>query len=166
MSVIVCLSACEVGSVGNAGCFSEPFRATVEGVVDGMLVKAEIFCDPTEHNTKEIYNVMTVAFSSPESLEGITVSLRSDNKATVRLKDTEEELPLYREIVEPYLVMMPSTEYSIVEKSESGFTLNYNGDDRHLIYKFDHDGNPESIEGEARGKKVSLKIIKFDQNQK
>lgn len=158
-----CLAACEIGGVEDVNCLKLPFSATVEGDVDGVKVKADVFCDPTEHLTKEIYNVMTVTFYAPESMDGITVSLRSDNKATVRLKNTEDEKPLYEKIIEPYLTLMPRAEYSTVEKTDDGFKIVYNADGCDLVYIFDEDGIPKSIEGEVRSRKVRLDIIKFDQ---
>lgn len=160
------LAACDTGNKGGIACFDKPFAATVEGYVDGTFIKAEVFCDPTEHITKEIYNVITVTFNAPASLEGITVSLRSDNKATARLKNMEEDMPLYEKFVEPYVTLIPESEYSAIEKTDDGFKVMYNKEGSDLIYYFDADGYPKSVEGEATGRKVSLKIIKFTQNGK
>ena len=141
--------------------FEEPFRATVEGEVDGRVIKAEVLCDPTEHPTKEIYNVMTVTFSAPATLEGITVSLRSDGKATVRLKNTEEDLPLYDKLVEPYLTLMPGSEYASIEKSADGYKIACEQNGGRFFYYFDVEGQPKSIEGNIFEREIRLNITKI-----
>lgn len=141
--------------------FGEPFRATVEGKVDGKEIKAEVFCDPTEHLTKEIYNVMTVTFSAPATLEGITVSLRSDGKATVRLKNAEEDMPLYNKLVEPYLALMPSSEYASLEKTADGYKIACEQNGGRFFYYFDVEGQPKSIEGKIFEREIRLNITKI-----
>ena len=164
-ALLMCIIAFFVGCDGNSNllsCFNEPFRAVVEGEVDGRFVKAEVFCDPTEHLTKEIYNRLTVTFSCPEALDGITVSLRSDGKATVRLKDTEEDMPLYDKLVEPYLVLMPSAEYASLEKTANGFKTSCEQNGERIFYYFDAEGQPKSIEGKINGRKILFSIVKVD----
>ena len=100
-----------------------PFWTRVEGVIDGRAVVAEVYCDPTEHKTKEIYNRCTVTFLEPVSLSGITVSLRSDGLATLRLKDSEEEQPLFGEMIRPYLALTPMGELYSQGKSEVGYEM-------------------------------------------
>lgn len=142
--------------------YREPFRVNVSGTVDGTEIEAVVFCDPTEHLTKEIYNVLIVSFSLPKSLNGITVSLRSDGKATVRLKDTEEELPLYSDIAEPFLALCPKGEPESVERTESGgLKIVYADGEDKVNYIFDENGQMKKAEGEIKGRKVSLNIINF-----
>lgn len=141
------------------------FWATVEGTVDGERVKATVFCDPTEHLTKEIYSKLSVTFAEPQSLEGITVTLRSDQKATLRLKGIEEDLPLYYNLSEPFSALMPSKEPSTIQKTDRGTLVTYGiSDNESISYLFDKSGTPISITGTYRSHNISLTVTKFSIN--
>lgn len=144
-------------------CLDAPFFAEVEGEVDGAAVSALIYCDPTEHRTKEIYNKLTVTFLSPESLNGITVSLRSDGKATLRLKESEEELPLYSGLAEPYLALSPEGEIYSQKKTDQGYEITYKQGEDSVTYYFDASGVLKRAEGSIKSRKVLLQIIKIRQ---
>lgn len=140
-----------------------PFLAEVKGEVDGGAVSALVYCDPTEHRTKEIYNKLTVTFLSPESLGGMTVSLRSDGKATLRLKDSEEELPLYSGLAEPYLALSPEGEIYSQKKTADGYEITYKQGEDSVTYYFDTSGTLKKAEGSVGGRKVLLEITKIRQ---
>ncbi len=144
----------------------KPFFVEAFGEVDGEMVEVKVFCDPTLHSTKEIYNKLTVTFFKPENLDGITVSLRSDGKATVRLNDIEEEMPYYGGLAEPYLVFLPSGEYSSVKKTDIGTEVVYGEGEERLVYFFGIDGQPKSIEGCFEGHKILLNVTKIYENGK
>lgn len=162
----VSLSSCEYMPRECLSQFESPFRAEVEGKIDGEAVAAEIFCDPTEHKTKEIYDRLTVTFLAPKSLEGITVTLRSDGKATVRLNNSEETLPLYSGFTEPFASLWQSPEPSAVRKTDDGYEIEFKEKDYDLTYFFDKDGQPTLIQGEAGGRAVQLNITNFEQIEK
>ncbi len=143
-----------------------PFFAEVEGEVDGVRVSALLYCDPTEHRTKEIYNKLTVTFLSPESLGGMTVSLRSDGKATLRLKDSEEDLPLYSGLAEPYLALSPEGEIYSQKKTAEGYEITYKQGSDSVTYYFDADGVPKRAEGSVGGRKILLEITKIRNTSK
>lgn len=139
---------------------NEPFFASVEGRVDGEEINALVFCDPTEHKTKEIYNKLTVTFNSPAGLSGITVSLRSDGKATVRLRDSEEEAPLYSGMTEPYLFLLESEPYS-VEKVDGGYSMIVSRDNEQLKCTFDQNMVLKKIKGRYFGHEIELFVTKI-----
>ena len=145
---------------------SLPFTAEVSGDVDGVAVSAEVFCDPTEHKTKEIYNWMTVKFSAPESLEGIVVTLRSDGRATIRLNGAEEELPLYSGFAEPYLALCCGGEIASRRKTEEGYEIVFSEGENSVILALDDKKVPVGVRGDVNGRNLSLKVIKFQQTQK
>lgn len=164
-AIFVLFSAC--GALPEGAYFpQDPFWVEAEGEIDGEQISVKVFCDPTDHMTKEIYNKLTVTFSAPKSLEGMTVSLRSDGKATIRLKNSEEELPLYSEIAEPYLALCPDGEYSSVKKTKQGYLVVYENESDRISYVFDNEGQPKSAEGEFLGHKISLNITKIYENSK
>ena len=140
-----------------------PFQTEVEGKIDGEEVKADIFCDPTVHRTKEIYDRLTVTFLSPQSLEGITVTLRSDGKATVRLKNSEETLPLYSGLCEPFASLWQSPEPYAIKKTDVGCEALFKEENYELTYYFDKGGKLKSIKGEVGGRQIALNITKFEQ---
>ena len=143
-----------------------PFRATVEGEVDGKDVKAEVYCDPTEHRTKEIFNRLTVCFEDPQALAGITVSLRSDGKATVRLKDTSVEMPIYREMTEPYLALTPFGEMYSQSKTNDGYEMTYKQGEDSVTYYFGMDGVLKCVKGTVDSRNFVLNITNFRQMTK
>ena len=85
--VLAVLAVCAVACNGLDPriALDETFTANIEGEIDGREISARVYCDPTEHITKEIYVRMSVSLLSPESLRGVTLTLRSDGKASVRL---------------------------------------------------------------------------------
>ena len=138
---------------------SYPFSAIAEGTIDGKAVSVRLLCDPTEHKTKEIYNKLTVTFSSPEYLNGMTVSLRSDGKATVRLKDMEEESPIYEKIAEPFLAFLSYGNFSSIKRTENAYEATVENENGKISYRFDEEGRIISLEGSFMGHDLSF-IIK------
>lgn len=143
-----------------------PFWADVEGIVDGREVRAEVYCDPTEHKTKEIFNRLTVSFTSPNALAGITVSLRSDDLATVRLKDTEVEMPIYREMTEPYLALTPFGELYSQKQTAAGYEVIYKQGADSVTYCFGADGVLTSVRGTVDSRSFDLTVKNFRQKSK
>ena len=138
-----------------------PFWATVDGEVDGREVKAEVYCDPTEHKTKEIFNRLTVSFEKPLSLEGITVSLRSDGKATVRLRETSVEMPIYREMTEPYLALTPMGELYSQCRTSEGYEMTYKQGEDAVTYYFGADGVLKCVKGRVDSRDFTLNVTNF-----
>ena len=141
-----------------------PFWTRVEGEIDGRAVVAEVYCDGTEHKTKEIYNRCTVTFLEPASLSGITVSLRSDGLATLRLKDSEEEQPLFGEMIRPYLALTPIGQLYSQNKNENGYEMTYRQGEDYATYYFDESGVPKKVDGRVGNRDFCLNITKFRQN--
>lgn len=163
--VLFALFGCE-GLTENLTVPKKPFFVEAFGEVDGETVEIKVFCDPTTHSTKEIYNKLTVTFFAPTNFDGITVSLRSDGKATVRLSNIEEEMPYYEGLAEPYLVFLPSGEASSVKKVDMGTEVVYGDGEERLAYFFDADGQLKRIEGCFEGHKILLNITKICENGK
>lgn len=143
----------------------KPFKAEVEGEIDGVKISATVLCDPTEHKTKEIYDKTTVTFKDG-SLDGITVTLRSDGKATVRLRNSVENLPLYSGLAEPFTSLSPSVEPHSVKQTESGFEIVFKDDQLLTTCYFDKYGVIKKVEGRAYGREILLNITKFEQIEK
>ena len=143
-----------------------PFWARVEGEIDGGNVVAEVYCDPTEHKTKEIYNRLTVSFIEPRALSGIRVSLRSDGLATLRLKDTEVETPIYREMTEPYLALTPFGELNSQKQTATGYEVTYKRGEEHVTYYFGTDGVLTGVKGTVDSRSFDLKVTAFRQISK
>ena len=160
------LASCEYMPRECLSQLEEPFRMQVEGEIDGGDVAAEIFCDPTEHKTREIYDRLTVTFLTPKSLEGITVTLRSDGKATVRLNNSEETLPLYSGLSEPFNSLWQSSEPYAVRKTDEGYEVEFREENFVLTYFFDKEGRLKGLVGDSYGRKVDLTVTKFDQIEK
>lgn len=156
------LSACDSLPSEYDRQLSSPFRAKLEGEIDGEKIIATVYCDPTEHKTKEIYNVLTVTFESG-SLEGITANLRSDGRATVRLRNSEEELPLYSGITEPFTALFPNCEPYAIRQTGDGCEVEFRDEDISVICYFGNDGTIKRVEGEVDKRAVLLNIINFEQ---
>ena len=163
LAVALLLSSCDSLPEECRRSLDRPFRATVHGEVDGREVKAEVYCDPTEHKTKEIFNRLTVSFEEPRSLAGITVSLRSDGKATVRLKDTSVEMPIYREMTEPYLALTPFGELYSQSKTDDGYEMIYKRGDDEVTYYFGADGVLKRVKGRVDSRNFDLNVTNFRQ---
>lgn len=158
----VILASCDSLPAECLSKLEEPFRADVCGEVDGEKISAAVFCDPTEHKTKEIYDRVTVTFKEG-ALDGITATLRSDGKATVRLRNSRETLPLYSGLVEPFNSLCPETKPYSTKKTENGFEIVFKEDKMLVTCYFDRDGIIKSIDGEVNGRQVQLEITNFEQ---
>lgn len=162
-AAVLLLTSCDSLPEECRKSLDRPFRATVEGEVDGKDVRAEVYCDPAEHKTKEIFNRLTVSFEKPQALAGITVSLRSDGKATVRLKDTSVEMPIYREMTEPYIALTPMGEMYSQSKTENGYEMTYKQGEDSITYYFGADGVLKRVKGRVDSRNFDLNVTNFRQ---
>ena len=164
--ILLLLASCDSLPEECRKSLGRPFWAKVEGEIDGREVMAEVYCDPTEHKTKEIFNRLIVRFDSPRALEGITVSLRSDGLATVRLKDTEVEMPIYREMTEPYLALTPFGELYSQNKTNNGYEMTYKQGGDTVTYYFGTDGVLKGARGTVDSRSFDLTVTNFRQISK
>jgi hypothetical protein len=136
-----------------------PFFADVCGTVDGEIIEAKIYCDPSDHKTKEIYEKLIVTFSSPEGLEGVTVTLLSSGEGLVRFENVISKDPYYAPMTELFSSLFISGEPLTVKREDDGnMTLCYKDAERDLTYTFDSQCNLTLIEGSQNGKTISLRI--------
>ena len=155
----LCFSTACVGNGAPFNIPSEPFRALVEGVVDGESVKAEVYCDPSEHKTKEIYEKVVVKFTYPEKLCGITATLLSSGEGFVRYGNITCSSPYFAKMSELYLFLAPSGEpYSIEKNANGGYNATYVNEKDKIVYVFNADGEICNAEGKWGEKSFSFKI--------
>lgn len=157
--LLLLLVSCENCGIEYGSYLDEPFFASISGVVDGIEVKAEIYCDPTEHLSREIYEKLIVRFLSPASLEGLTVTLLSSGEGIVRLGDVVPEGESFDDIADPFLALCPSGEPSSVRKEENGeVTVIYKSSEKDLTYTFDKDGVVKNVKGVQNGREIDLTV--------
>ena len=163
LSIILC--SCDTLPRDCRSQLESPFKADIDGEIDGEKISATVICDPTEHKTKEIYDRLTVTFKDG-SLDGITVTLRSDGKATVRLRSSIENLPLYSGLAEPFTSLSPSAEPYSVKQTESGFEIVFKDDNLLTTCYFDKDGVITKVEGNISGREILFNVTNFEQIKK
>ena len=156
--VTLLFSGCGGSREGAVG-FGAPFVADAEGTIGGREVSMTVFCDP--RRSGEVCNKLTVTFSSPESLKGLTVSLFSDGSFTARLGELEGNTSYLFDAAAPYLVFCPEGDFLSVRVTEEGRSYTYGEGEDRVSYLFCAEGRLKSIEGVFGGEKISLKITNF-----
>ena len=132
--------------------FKEPFFMDINGEIDGIQISARVYCDPTEHLTKEIYEKMIISFSAPKSLGGVTVTLLSSGKCITRLGDTVSEEYVSEGICDIFEIFAPEKEMTRI-KNESGKAVAEYEDERGITaYVFDENGQLIRAMGERGGR--------------
>ena len=61
--LLITVTSCEANEGDMLEYMKEPFFMEIDGEIDGIDFSARLFCDPTEHLTKEIYEKMIISFS-------------------------------------------------------------------------------------------------------
>jgi len=160
---VAVLAACAVACDGLDPRISldSAFTANIEGEIDGREISARVYCDLSEHITKEIYVRMSVSLLSPESLRGVTLTLRSDGKASARLGQNTVEGAYIDGMIAPFLASFPDGEYSSVEKGEEGFLAIWRKGEDTVEISFDINGVPKSAKGYVGARKISFVITNF-----
>lgn len=102
-----------------------PFSARAKGEVDGVSVEVILHMDPVPHNTKEIYDKLTVTYLAPASLRGITVSLRSDGTSSARLGDLVLGEQNVRGMLEIFLLLCPNEPPSSLQMEGEHLVVNF-----------------------------------------
>lgn len=137
----------------------KPFFADVTGLVDGEEIKAQIYCDPSEHKTKEVYERLVVTFQAPEGLDGVTVTLLSSGDGFVRFENVISKDPYYAPMTEAFSTLFLTGEPLSVKRKENGsLILRYADSTRDLTYVFDPKGALKQIEGTQNRRNISLKL--------
>ena len=138
---------------------SKPFLVDIEGEIDGTLVSARVFCDPTEHLTKEIYEKMIISFSSPESLSGVTVTLISSGKCITRLGDAVSKEYSSESISDFFDILSPQNTATRIKKEPDGKTIaEYEDKGGIATYIFDENRLLIAFKGEKNGRFFSFNV--------
>lgn len=164
LTVTVCVVSCDAFDARVK--LDKAFTANVEGEIDGRKISARVYCDPTEHITKEIYVRLSVSMLTPASLQGVTLTLRSDGKASIRLGQNTVEGANIDGMLAPFLAIFPDGEYSSVEKNDGGFLATWRRGSDAVTLNFDKDMVPKSAEGCVGGRIFSLNITDFCEKDK
>lgn len=162
------LSSCENAATITDIYTSSPFLMEIEGEIDGNILSARIYIDPTQHRTKEVYEKMIITFSSPENLDGITVTYLSNSKTLVRLEDLiSQELPSDG-ISKLYEIFVPRGELTRLKKEEDGKTVaEYENAQGKISYVFDKYDRLTVIKGEYNKRffHFDVKVVENKENK-
>ena len=144
------------------GVMREPFFMEVDGEIDGVAFAARVYCDLTEHLTKEIYEKMIISFLSPEGLDGITVTLLSSGKCITRLGDAVSEKYVSESVCDIFEIFSPEKEFTRIKKGSDKTVVEYEDERGITIYVLDENNLPIRIEGERNGRffRFDIKSIK------
>ena len=161
--VVICLClvlpcSC-MGGGSNLFAYTEDgFSTTVKGSVDGISIEATVHFEPPIEG--EQTRIMTVSYSAPESLEGITVSLYSDGTARSRLGSVDIG-GAFHGFAEPFLAICPEGDCSSVSLNGDGdATVVFDDGKNYVKYYFEKGVRlPSKIEGRVSGRQLSLKLI-------
>lgn len=148
MILTLCTVACHISDSDILTHMKSPFLMELRGEVDEEEVSARVYCDPTEHLTKEIYEKMIITFSAPESLEGITLSCLSNGNVIARLGNiVSEEYPSDTASIF-FDVLCPQAAPTRIKKDAEGKTVaEYENSKGKIEYIFDKDGQLSKING-------------------
>ena len=138
---------------------SRPFFADISGEIDGVGIYAKIYCDPSEHKTKEIYEKLIVTFDSPEGLDGVTVTLLSSGEGFVRFENVISKDPYYAPMTDMFSSLFISGDPLSVQKESNGdLSVRYKNSGRDITYTFDEKYTPKEINGTQNGRKIAFKL--------
>ena len=152
--------SCDGAYAYSEDAFNRPFFADVSGNIDGEEVSAKIYCDPSDHKTKEIYEKLIITFSSPEGLEGVTVTLMSSGEGYVRFENVISKEPYYAPMTDMFSSLLISGEPLSIEKDSSGdMILRYADIGKDLTYVFSGERVLKEINGTQGRRKISLKLF-------
>lgn len=136
-----------------------PFSATAEGTINELPFQARIYCDFSVHDTKEVYTLMNVAYLSPESLHGITVTLTSDGRSYTRLNDMEMGEQSLRGMTEIFHLLCPQKPVTSLKQNKEQLEMKYSDDQNSYTIFFKQSGSPPSrIEGIWQNKSFSINL--------
>lgn len=139
-----------------------PFTVVADGEIDGIALQAKIYCDPTIHNTKEIYTQINVAYLSPESLRGITVSFTSDGKSRARLNDMEMNVQNVAGMTEIFRLICPATPQTSIEYNEEKLEVEFSSDQGSYTVYFDKIGEfPSRIKGTLGERNFDISLSEY-----
>ena len=134
------------------------FCARVSGVVDGVEIDTVVRYCPANTENGESAVIMTVAFSSPESLDGLVATLYSDGKSAVRLGDYIDNSGSFDGLLLPFRLLCPLENYSSINIKGGDTEIIFTDSGKEVSYLFDADGKLYRISGEAGGRTLELEV--------
>lgn len=189
-AIALCSVSCKGGLPKNYFEYTaKPFKAEVEGSVDGLRFSARIFCDFSADNIGDLSEkvgeaenndgsashsgsisekkgdrspVISVEYTSPESLKGISVTLFSDGSSSARLGEISAN-DRFKNMAIHFLALAPIGDIFSVEQTEGGYIIIYSVGDDSLTYIFEEDGvYPSSVSGSFCDREIVLNIKGFE----
>ena len=139
------------------------FEAEISGYVNDKELSAIIQSRPGagENDPK-----LTVRFTSPESLEGITVTLLANGECSARLGDVCADTNGAYGLIEPFIPLVSAGEIYSVKKNQDGSeSVRICDENCDLIYVFEPNSTaPSRIYGTFSGNEIDiiLKNFSFD----
>lgn len=136
------------------------FEAEISGYVNDKEFSAIIQSRPdaSENDPK-----LTVRFTSPESLEGITVTLLANGECSARLGDVCADTEGICGLIEPFVSLVNAGEIYSVKKNQDGSqSVRICDENCDLIYVFPQkSGYPTHVSGKYHEKNIDLEIKSF-----
>lgn len=160
--VVTCMISVLFCSCGGKGTdlfayTKDNLSTNVKGIVDGIAIEATVHFETL--NEGEPARIMTVSYSDPESLKGITVNLYSDGTARSRLGNIDIG-GAFHGFAEPFLAICPEGDYSSISfTDDGGATVTFGEGEDSVKYYFKKESRlPAKIEGRMSGRQISLKL--------
>ncbi len=158
LMLLTLLVSCKGEGEKLFGYMNEPFFMEIGGEIDGVAFEARVYCDPTEHLTKEIFEKMIISFSSPKELDGITVSLLSSGKCITRLGSIVSSEYVSENICDIFEMFSPEKEMTRIKKEVDKTVVEFEDEKGITVYIFDENNRPVRIEGERKGRFLGFDI--------
>lgn len=140
-------ASCSQASPDPFAYVSAPFRVSVDGELEGMLFKADVYCDPTVTEPDGV--MLSALFSSPQSLEGITVTRKKDGSSSARLGGISTDGDCFGALCDILALLIPGKDLLRAERYVDVTEYTVADSMGEVIYRFQ--GNsplPGSISGE------------------
>ncbi len=135
------------------------FFAEVKGILQGEPVQATVYCDRQAEGEMPC---LSVSYTDPEALRGLTVSLYRDGRAEARLGELQKA-GNFEMLAEPFAVLCPTLPYSRIEKKDCETVVVFENEAQALRYYFNKADVLTRIEGEYRGVRLDLLVLSIKQ---
>ncbi len=136
------------------------FKVEICGKSDEIEIGATL-CSLADAKNEEIR--ATLRYTSPSSLDGMTVTLSANGKYSVRLNGTTADTKGSEGLIEAFRPVFEMGEiYSVTKNSSGGEDVRVCDENCDLIYVFSkNEITPSHIRGQYKGKNIDLTLRNF-----
>ena len=152
------LSSCESRIAQDRFAYTKKnIEVEISGKIDGEQIRATLHSNAGAEN-QEIK--VSLRFTCPKSLDGITVALLANGDCSARLHDTAVHTEGLEGLIEPFRPVFEAGDvFSVKKNSDGSEDVRVYDENCDITYRFVNDSDiPLLVRGECCGKKLDLLI--------